>query len=254
MEHPLPQYNEQFIADLQQRAQTLAEQLQNGNYTQAAEIVQGLIDARDQHLFTAVGKLTRALHDGIIKPAPDLDTGKGADGEQQADQQAESAQISGRLHSVMEMMHNAADETLDKVETVAPLAKRLGEEARELREQLQQHYKPGELGADVSGEIFARMDEFLGRAHQSGEKINSDLQEVILEQSYQDLTGQVLMQVTGLVTNIEKDLVEVMQIAAQTKTAAGILTTANKCKTKISHKDTVSGQDDVDDLLSSLGF
>lgn len=250
MEHPLPQYNEQFIADLQQRAQTLAEQLQNGNYTQAAEIIQGLIDARDRHLFTAVGKLTRALHDGIIKPAPDLDAGKDADDEQKA----ESAQISGRLHSVMEMMHNAADETLDKVETVAPLAKRLGEEARELREQLQQHYKPGDVGADAFGEIFARMDEFLGRAHQGGEKINSDLQEVILEQSYQDLTGQVLMQVTGLVTNIEKDLIEVMQIAAQTKTAAGILATAKKGKTKTSHKDTVSGQDEVDDLLSSLGF
>ncbi|MEC9169813.1 MAG: protein phosphatase CheZ, partial [Pseudomonadota bacterium] len=92
------------------------------------------------------------------------------------------------------------------------------------------------------------------------------LTEVLMAQGYQDLTGQVIRRVIDLVKEVEDSLVNMLTMfgerdgAEQTKPssvkadkvdgveAEGPIIDADK------RDDVVSGQDDVDDLLSSLGF
>jgi chemotaxis protein CheZ len=87
-----------------------------------------------------------------------------------------------------------------------------------------------------------------------------------MAQGYQDLTGQVIRRVIDLVKEVEDSLVNMLTMfgerdgAEQTKPssakadkvddveAEGPIIDAEK------RDDVVSGQDDVDDLLSSLGF
>jgi len=102
--------------------------------------------------------------------------------------------------------------------------------------------------------------------------LNNSLQDIILEQGYQDLTGQVLKRVIGLVCDVEKELVNLMRMACQVEEVTGLARDESledraqqqKPENNIvgegpqinaeKRADVVSNQDDVDDLLSSLGF
>jgi chemotaxis protein CheZ len=78
----------------------------------------------------------------------------------------------------------------------------------------------------------------------------------------------VLKKVIALVTNMEKELVNLMRIAGQVEVIAGLdvggeikeIVNTNRTEAEgpqihaAMRDDVVQGQDDVDDLLSSLGF
>ncbi len=92
----------------------------------------------------------------------------------------------------------------------------------------------------------------------------------MLAQDFQDLTGQVIKRVTGLVKEVEENLVNLVVMAGRVDKITGTEHTKNnkvaeskQQKLEEGHgpqlhaeerEDVVSGQDDVDDLLSSLGF
>jgi chemotaxis protein CheZ len=86
--------------------------------------------------------------------------------------------------------------------------------------------------------------------------------DVLMAQDFQDLTGQVIRKVIELVREVEDSLINML-------TAFGISSEAMESKAspkvgdnlvegpivnKESRDDVVEDQDDVDDLLSSLGF
>ena len=264
MDRPLAlQHNAQFVADLQDCAKMLVEKLQKNDFKDASELIHSLVEVRDRHIFNAVGKLTRALHDAIVNFNVDGDFKS-----EPADiKSSEIRDASERLNYVIEMTQSAADKTMDKVEASAPIAMSLGHEARNLRDEWSR-LKRREMTADEFRELYLRMDDFLDQMGSGAEQLSSNLQEIILEQGYQDLTGQVLRKVIGLVTDVEAELVKLMRIAGQVEDVTGL--PASDMGTRKprgnsgaaegpqihakKRKDVVSGQDDVDDLLSSLGF
>jgi chemotaxis protein CheZ len=93
--------------------------------------------------------------------------------------------------------------------------------------------------------------------------LNGFLTEVLLAQGYQDLTGQVLLRVIDLVKNIEDNLIHMLTMFGEievNESANKIVTKADSIKAEgpilnaAAREDVASDQDDVDDLLSSLGF
>ena len=78
----------------------------------------------------------------------------------------------------------------------------------------------------------------------------------MMAQDFQDLTGQVIKKVTHMVQSLEKDLIDLLLANVPNKIAAstdeglmnGPVTNPEK------RNDVVSSQDQVDDLLASLGF
>ena len=184
----------------------------------------------------------------------------------------ESSEIrdaSNRLNYVIELTQKAAEKTMDMVDEAAPIAMNLGQEASVLRDQWAR-LKRREMSPDEFRTLYGRMDDFLAQMAIGTEQLGRNLQEIILEQGFQDLTGQVLKRVIGLINEVEQDLVSLVRIAGQveeiTGLAAGADNTAQealiqKRKTEAegpqinpTRADVVSGQDEVDDLLSSLGF
>ena len=87
-----------------------------------------------------------------------------------------------------------------------------------------------------------------------------------MAQGYQDLTGQVIRRVIDLVKEVEESLVNMLTMfgerdgSEQTKPLSPEADKAEGVKAEgpiidaETRDDVVSGQDDVDDLLSSLGF
>ena len=111
------------------------------------------------------------------------------------------------------------------------------------------------------------MGDFLEKTENSSAQVSSHLNDILIAQDYQDLTGQVIKRVTALVHDVEESLVNLVRMAGQVDRLAGIDHNETRRETKKTpdrgegpqihadiREDVVSGQDEVDDLLSSLGF
>ena len=265
MDNKTSLHNEQFLAQLQQSSSQLVEKLQNNDFDEATALIHNLVEARDNHIFTSVGKLTRALHSAIVNFHVDVDL----ESEPPEVNTSEIRDASDRLHYVIDLTQKAADSTMDKVEAIAPVAAHLGSEASRIREEWSR-LKRREMNKSEFQALYGQVEGFLGEMDKGTKELNSSLQEIILEQGYQDLTGQVLKKVIGLISDVEKELVNLMRIAGQVEKVTGFSTEGEPAAPKAAasrnikgegpqihadkRDDVVSGQDDVDDLLSSLGF
>lgn len=258
--------NEDFIAELKECAKLLAEKLQGDQIEDASKLIHAMLESRDRHIFQSVGRLTRGLHNAIVNFHVDADLSK----EPPHVDSSEIQDASNRLNYVIELTQKAAEKTMDMVDEAAPIAMNLGQEASVLRDQWAR-LKRREMGPDEFRELYNRMDDFLAQMAIGTEQLGRNLQEIILEQGFQDLTGQVLKRVIGLINEVEQDLVSLVRIAGQVEEITGLKTDADKDAQEVlkqkrkteaegpqinaaTRTDVVSGQDEVDDLLSSLGF
>ena len=250
-----------FVSELQDCAKLLIDKLQSDNYHEASELIGTMIQTRDRHLFNSVGQLTRGLHNAIINFHVDADI----DQEPPNIENSDIQDASDRLNYVMELTQQAADKTMDMVEASAPIAMNLGQEATSLHADWLR-LRRREMSREEFSKLYERMDDFLGQMCEGTNQLNQNMQAIVLEQGFQDLTGQVLKRVIDLVRDVEKDLVGLVRVAGQVEELTGIV--ASDVKEVAEKKaepegpqvhadkriDVVHGQDEVDDLLSSLGF
>ena len=258
--------NAAFIAELKECAKLLTEKLQDNKFEEASVLIQAMTQSRDRHIFQTVGKLTRGLHNAIVNFHVDADLTK----EPPKIEDSDIHDASTRLGYVIELTQKAAEKTMDMVDEASPIASNLGQEASVLRAEWAR-LKNREISADEFRELYHRRDGFFEQTAIGSERLNKSLQDIVLEQGFQDLTGQVLKRVIGLINEVEKDLVQLVLMASQVEEITGLAKPEadeheleeliekrkheaegpqiNKAKDNV-----VSGQDEVDDLLSSLGF
>jgi chemotaxis protein CheZ len=244
-------------------ARQLVDSLEKGNFGEAVELINELNKARDRGLYHEVGKLTRELHNAIVNFQLDPRMPHATEVSQITD-------ATERLGYVVTMTENAANRTMDLVEQSAPLVNDLGQEAQSLSADWGSFMRR-EMGADGFRELAKRIELFLARSERDSSKLSGHLNDILLAQDYQDLTGQVIKRVTQLVTEVESNLLKLVLMASQVDRFAGIehnhevLRAEQKQQKQPSHgegpqihadkrDDVASNQDDVDDLLSSLGF
>ncbi|MDX1451889.1 MAG: protein phosphatase CheZ [Oleiphilaceae bacterium] len=246
-----------FEETLKEQANQLKTLVDSGDLSGALTLISALNETRDKTLFQEVGKLTRSLHESIRNFQ--IDTTRTTDGEDLS--KIEDA--SDRLAYVVDMTNKAANKTLDLVEDTMPMASNIRDEAKVLQEawgRLQRkEMKPNEFR-----ELSQKMETFLAMLTVDSDKVYSNLSDILLAQDFQDLTGQVINRVTGLVKEVEENLVNLVRMAGKVDQITGTVYVAEQKQTGIEgegpqmktdkREDVVSGQDDVDDLLSSLGF
>jgi len=86
------------------------------------------------------------------------------------------------------------------------------------------------------------------------------LNDVLLAQGFQDITGQIIKLVINLVHDVELSMVELIRITGGTSVRSDSRAQREEAELagpaipSLDSGDTIAGQDDVDDLLSSLGF
>ena len=135
----------------------------------------------------------------------------------------------------------------------------------ELRDQWQK-LRRREMAPAEFRELYARIDTFFVTLNTDAGAMYDNLSEILLAQDFQDLTGQVIQKVTTLVKEVEEHLLSLVVMASHVDQMTGTVHELEE-REKISaeqgvgpqikaeeREDVVSGQDDVDDLLSSLGF
>ncbi|MCW9012390.1 MAG: protein phosphatase CheZ [Gammaproteobacteria bacterium] len=214
-----------------------------------------IMSLRDASLFHELGKMTREIHDSIMNFRMDSRISDLAE--------TDIPDAKDRLEYVITMTENAANTVLTVVEKGSPVAERLSEQARHLAEQWAR-FRNRELSADELREMGQEVEGFFSESESMMTELLSGFTEVLMAQDFQDLTGQIIRRVINLVDEIEGNLVELIKIQGEhyipeeTKAEE-----QNKEKTKLegpqvpgkeTSDDVMKGQDDVDDLLASLGF
>jgi chemotaxis protein CheZ len=265
------QKEDSMIIELRECASLLLEKLQGDDYQEASKMIVNLNETRDRSIFQSVGELTRALHESIKNfniPGGEQAFSQQGPGEEKG---SELNEASSGLEYVLTLTKNAADKTMDMVEECAPICNELGQEANSLKLEWTK-LRNREMSPDEFRALYTRLDNYFETLDAGTNKLNENMQNIILEQGFQDLTGQVLKKVINLVTEVEGNLVSLMRIAGQVEAVVGIDVTKYENKgsgdenseadtagegpqyNAEKRTDVVDSQDDVDDLLSSLGF
>lgn len=248
---------------LKMHATQLVESLEKGRFGEAVHLIHELNQTRDRGLYQEVGRLTRELHNAIVNFQIDP-------GNPHAQEISQITDATERLSYVVTMTEKAANRTMDLVEQSAPLVNDLGDEAQNLSADWGKFMRR-ELGADAFRELAKRIELYLARSERDSQKLSGYLNDILLAQDYQDLTGQVIKRVTQLVTEVESNLLKLVLMASHVDRFAGIQHDHEALRAEQEQQkepsrgegpqihadkreDVASNQDDVDDLLSSLGF
>ena len=164
-----------------------------------------------------------------------------------------------RLDHVLKLTEDAAHRTLDLVERSGPLADRLSKEAALLRGPVREAREA--YGGSSSGELFARIEGFLMIVERDADVVRANLAEVLMAQSYQDLSGQIIRTVIKLVVELERTLARFSELAGdqhQEALAAPLVAGPGHhgygpAVPGVSG-DALAEQEGVDDLLAKMGL
>ena len=152
-----------------------------------------------------------------------------------------------RLAHVLKLTDEAAHRTLDLVEQSQPMADALARRSEELLKQPEQVRDP------------ATLVEFLKTSATTANDIRARLDEVLMTQGYQDISGQIIRGVMKLVDELEGALAELIEIGGlrpingSDRVISGD-TLQGPIVPGVQHVAPVAAQTDVDALLSGLGM
>jgi len=230
-------------------AKDLVTQLEAGNEAEADQISVMLVGDTENNLYQEVGRLTRELHDALNNFMRDPRIPELAE--------IEIPDAKERLSYVLTMTERSANTTLAAVEEGIPISDELGNSAAKIYQEWEL-FKERKLTVEDFRALSTELTDFLANTKQQTADIHGKLTDVLMAQEFQDLTGQIIRKVITLVQDVEDKLVELVRITGaqlpeSTKQhSAEIL--EGPVVPGVDQGDVVNSQDDVDDLLSSLGF
>lgn len=230
-----------------QQARALVNELEAGNESEAGRILESLTYRQGNELFLELGRLTRELHEAINGFVSNSRIAEMAE--------REIPDASERLNYVISMTEKSANTSLNAVEASLPLAEELGKRADALSLDWGR-FRERKLPLEEFRVLTHELGDFLQTVTDHSGQLHGKLSEVLMAQDFQDLTGQIIRQVITLIHDVEGKLVQLVRISGsqlpEKQNESSKLD--GPVVPGIDQGDVVSDQDDVDDLLSSLGF
>lgn len=243
------------------QARSLVAELESGNTSAAERLLDDLSRKREQLLFKELGKMTRQLHDAL--------NGFAVDSRIVSMTESDIPDAKARLNHVITMTEDSANRTLAAVENAFPIAGELQEQSNALHEKWSR-FRNKDMNVDEFRDMSKEIDRFLDMTKDHAEVIHSNLSDVMMAQGFQDLTGQIIRRVITLVQEVEDNMVGLIRLSGRSYSELSDPSTEAAAKPAppedlmqglgpqvpgVSEtSESVSGQDEVDDLLSSLGF
>jgi len=234
-----------------EQAKSLVEFLENDQQDKANALLAEIQNPINSELFAEIGKLTRQLHDSlnnfqVDSRLSDLATSDIPDAKE-------------RLNYVITRTEEAANKTMDAVESIFPLVDNITQQIQAVN-PLWAKLMNNKIDLTEFKSLCVDIDTLLITTDKDTTIIHSLMTDVLMAQDFQDLTGQVIRKVIDLVREVEESLISML-------TAFGITSESTNTQPKVgdnlvegpivnkeNRNDVVEDQDDVDDLLSSLGF
>jgi len=236
-------------------ARRLVVELEADNEQQVAatlaELTEG-IGCQDE-LFMQIGKLTRELHEAIKNFAHDQEVAELV--------QVDMPDAAERLQYVISTTESATHQTINAIEEMLNVSRRIKEDSGQLGQQWDE-FMQRKLAYENFAGLCVGLKDFLQRSQQDGNKLHDTMNEILMAQGFQDITGQIIKKVIALVKDMESKLVDLVILAGHSHNSHNDEQLRKQKMAKedgpavpgVTQSDVMSSQDDVDDLLSSLGF
>ncbi len=231
--------NEKGLGDetvnlIMEQVQNLLDSMACGDFEKAEKAVLELSSFSNREIYSELGKITRNLHDSLIEFKKLIDP---------------------KLTSVTrDDMPEAADKlqwVMSKTDEAATKVIGIAERNLALQSGLSKSLEVVEKRINKLKKNTKEEKEAIASIKQGFLEMNADFVEIMLAQEFQDITGQILKKVISLVSDMEAQLVSLVRIFG----VKGEKQTEEMAGPQIKEAENVlSGQDDVDDLLSDLGF
>jgi chemotaxis protein CheZ len=233
-------------------ARALVSAIEAGDEAETQTQLTAITQIQQNDLFHEVGKLTRELHDAL--------NNFNVDSRLVDLTEKDMPDTRDRLNFVIETTEEAAHKTLGYIDETLPLATELKKTADDI-EQSWHRFRMREMNAEEFRALSKEIEAYLPSVKSNTELIHKNLSEMTIAQGFQDITGQVIRQVITLVEEVEDNLVRLVKIAGtelkDVKKDDVVVDPIKAEGPQINAKDkanVVNDQDEVDDLLSSLGF
>ncbi|AAW86327.1 protein phosphatase CheZ [Aliivibrio fischeri] len=232
-------------------AKELVALLEDGKQEEANQLVASLAMPSEQPMLKEIGSLTRDLHESLKNFKLDHRVVAIANDE--------IPDARDRLQYVIDKTEMAANKTMDAVDRSLPIADELHEGLLQVRPQWNSLMK-GRIELAQFKTLCHNIDGLLTQVEGNSSELRNELTTILMAQDFQDLTGQIIKRVITLVQEVEDRLVDILTLfkveerldaADQSKkpaVAEGPIINPHE------REDAVASQDDVDDLLASLGF
>ena len=207
----------------------------NSNPSEASNTPGAKIAAECQAMFNEIGKLTRIIHDSIeqfnISLSPAINSLLDAD----------IPDTASKIEYALELSEKSTHTVLSELEKQSEIISTQEQKTKELFESISN----GLAEPKSILQALTSQSNFLATLNDSNTAI-------LVSQSHQDLSGQVLKKVITLISSVEKSLLSMLLLFGKQ------ISPDRVC---LSPTEDLSGpsvdgcsQGDVDDLLSSLGF
>jgi chemotaxis protein CheZ len=202
----------------------------------------------EDDMLNRIGQMTRGLHESLRELGLDQMIEKAAQ---------EIPDARDRLNYVATMTEQAADRVLNATDIANPLQDNIIDKAASLEAKWKEVMKTPSLKSEYNETAEATL-VFLKQAVADSNATKAQLLEIMMAQDFQDLTGQVIKKITELAHSIEKELVRTLVDFAPNKPVLAAvdkdsLLNGPQINPEAS-TNVVTNQEQVDDLLDSLGF
>ncbi len=206
-----------------------------------------------EEAFARLGAITREMHEAFAVLGG---------GTELHDVVEEFPNARERLTHVGKMTENAANTVLNLVDAAKPECDDLAKRGEELGQSLARMAASEDLSIERARALMGVCGKFAERTAGFASKQANILSDIMMAQDFQDLSGQVIKKVIDIINRTELELVQLLvdsapnQLVRETATeaAAPEFTGETHQLQGPQAEEKALAQDDVDDLLASLGF
>ena len=163
-----------------------------------------------------------------------------------------------RLSHVGKMTENAANKVLNLVDTAKPDCNDISRRGDELEQSLTRMAAAQDMSMERARALLGVCGKFAGSMSSFANRQDAILSDIMLAQDFQDLSGQVIKKVIDIINRTELQLVQLLIDSVPESINAADVHKSFTGETHQLHgpqsESKALQQNDVDDLLASLGF
>lgn len=197
--------------------------------------------------YSQIGHLTRKLHDTLHELGYDKNLEKAVD--------TMIPDARDRLAYIAAMTQQAAERVLNATDAAKPIQDELEAKSATLSTRWDSLMR-NELSVDDFKQLVNETRGFLQEVPRHTKATSDQLMEIMMAQDFQDLTGQVIKKVIEMAKEMENELLKVLleSTSAERKSHIDASLLNGPVVNAEGRTDIVTSQEQVDDLLESLGF
>ncbi|MEQ8408483.1 MAG: protein phosphatase CheZ [Gammaproteobacteria bacterium] len=239
-----------------EKTDQLLADLESNDIENALKSINELNDLNSRNFYSIIGKLTRGLHNAVS----DLSIPS-------SENQLLNDRTRVDLNYVISLTDEAAQKTLDISERAKLQTQRALENSQAQVNLIESHLSENQVD-ETTSKLMRQLVTLSENSVKQIHTINSDISDIVVAQNFQDIASQSLTKSLNIIKEVESSLISLTQYANLLSKLAQFSgkevsdvgsEDSENLKTNIGQFKGLSepehlNQDQVDDLLSSLGF